>query len=802
MSVSITSRNLVFEPVNESMILRASTYKGFEQSFFSEALSYSAEAKAEIRVCSKQLYKTIAEATSEEVVNEGFSEFGKKVKDIIGKFIDFLKKLFARFITLLNKIVQSDKYIKKNKELFSKFTDKDSFTVERYNYTYLDNPSYPNTSTLTDFDTELQALTANFNDIVAGSNVDLQLDKFYDTFRFTVLHPEDAAPKGTISQDRYAKALNDLFRDGGVKRSVRVDSTLVTYAYTRFADHERTVKSIKTVKQDLEDQYNKIKHSMEGVLSVDTDKATLNNATEYQLGANKNKFQTASKQYVDKITQMTQIHAMAFSAKLDAVAECFKADKELLYKALNKIQGFKHESVSELGCDDGEDDPYKDLVGESVRLKAGSMFGQLTPLIEYSDFLLSESAAQNEMIRYINHEILAGTGTRISSYTEAGNVGAKIKNTINRIVTLISQVFAKFVEFMNKVFKNDQKYLERYKTIILQKKLAQAEIKMNDYVGNGAFKFLQLQIVQYMDNSTQKEVKYADEYYKLMNIQVHQNEDKTLKEYVMEKFVGEAVDIDTAKINMTDVYNYIYSFDKLKDSIAKDLKTLDNESNKINGILNKHSVDVDAAEKAKADEAAAAKGTKDQGGETSAEESFTFESTMRRYFSEEFSAKSPGSDSNAKVSSSTATTPNQDKAIGNNANSTTETKDQAKARVGAMADKINGVEDSETLSTLEEGVRDYYSATRDFLVCKMEVAKMIYNDYFKLIRWHVRNNVGQGENDTDKSTTKGTDYSKDQPHGQAGDKADADKETGGDGKDDRNFIQKIGDGAKAILNGG
>ena len=44
---------------------------------------------------------------------------------------------------------------------------------------------------------------------------------------------------------------------------------------------------------------------------------------------------------VTQVQQMSSIHTMAFSAKLQAAKDCFVQNKSMLYKALSKIKGHK-----------------------------------------------------------------------------------------------------------------------------------------------------------------------------------------------------------------------------------------------------------------------------------------------------------------------------------------------------------------------------------------------------------------------------------------------------------------------------
>ena len=67
-----------------------------EESFFVTTLDYISETKNEMREYTKDLYRTITEAQTEEVLNESFSDFFIKIKEIIDKFLKFIKNLFDK----------------------------------------------------------------------------------------------------------------------------------------------------------------------------------------------------------------------------------------------------------------------------------------------------------------------------------------------------------------------------------------------------------------------------------------------------------------------------------------------------------------------------------------------------------------------------------------------------------------------------------------------------------------------------------------------------------------------------------
>ena len=54
-----------------------------------------------------------------------------------------------------------------------------------------------------------------------------------------------------------------------------------------------------------------------------------------------NKIDMYMKAKVNQVQQMSNIHTMAFTAKIQAAKDCFVQDKKILYKALAKIKGHK-----------------------------------------------------------------------------------------------------------------------------------------------------------------------------------------------------------------------------------------------------------------------------------------------------------------------------------------------------------------------------------------------------------------------------------------------------------------------------
>ena len=107
-----------------------------EECYFESAIKFIIETNKEFTNSKITLYNKILENSSTTVIHESFSDFFVKVKEIIDKFLKFLKSLFQRFLTQLARIIGSDKYLEKHKKDFDKFKDGDKFKLDGFKYTF------------------------------------------------------------------------------------------------------------------------------------------------------------------------------------------------------------------------------------------------------------------------------------------------------------------------------------------------------------------------------------------------------------------------------------------------------------------------------------------------------------------------------------------------------------------------------------------------------------------------------------------------------------------------------------------
>ena len=107
-------------------------------------------------------------------------------------------------------------------------------------------------------------------------------------------------------------------------------------------DYEQVKKQVKDITRrngdlNLSAFIDRLPQEMQG--NIKKSKDSTDNQQGFSMSADlMYKLDLYTKAKVDQITEFSNIHTLAFSAKLDALKESYKQDRALLYTALLKIQ--------------------------------------------------------------------------------------------------------------------------------------------------------------------------------------------------------------------------------------------------------------------------------------------------------------------------------------------------------------------------------------------------------------------------------------------------------------------------------
>lgn len=379
-----------------------------EYSFVQEGYDAILEMNAMYCNAEKEFYTRILGSYGDDkIINEGFSNFFDSIKKIIKKFIEWIKKVFKEFAAKLAALVGSEKYIKKHKDLFNKFSSEDEFEYDGYKFTHVTEDDYPKsgavevfassssgvatvlnfntdyfkTSTgdyydsakltgagFDNYDTWKDADDASKSDVrkAATDKINAELDKartnvndnasdFRDKFRAYVIGKENE----TIDSSDFSDELFELFRDGeSSTSSITIDYNFVQDAYRRFDKYKEVTKAIEKKKNDMIKDYEDLEKHLDKMIKynesshkIDYSDSASRSYTSSMLSlvrsnspsnviydkSTADKMQNLLKAYSTRVNDMCQIHTQAFSAKLEACKDCFKQDKTILNKAIQKI---------------------------------------------------------------------------------------------------------------------------------------------------------------------------------------------------------------------------------------------------------------------------------------------------------------------------------------------------------------------------------------------------------------------------------------------------------------------------------
>lgn len=321
-----------------------------EHSFIQDGYNAILEMNAMYCNAEKEFYTRILGSYGDNnIINEGFSDFFDSIKKIIKKFIEWIKKIFKEFIAKLAALVGSEKYIKKHKDLFNKFSSEDEFEFQGYKFTNVHDNDIPKSGAVEIFDSSNDFNKA-FSDAKWYNGLDFNSaaffgdasyyntsasDKTYKTHS-DFLTWEDLEDKDTTIKDarreatnkinkaldtridaikdnasdfrekfrayvlgksgnesydstEFNEALFEIFRDGeSDTESITIDYNFVQDAYRRFDKYKDVTKAIEKKKNEMIKDYEDLEKHL--------DKFIKYNKTEHKID-----YDSGGRSYTSKI---------------------------------------------------------------------------------------------------------------------------------------------------------------------------------------------------------------------------------------------------------------------------------------------------------------------------------------------------------------------------------------------------------------------------------------------------------------------------------------------------------------------
>ena len=336
----------------EDPLINVDTLSNFdlEESYFSQAISFISECNTEYTKIKQKLYTAIAESTTETAVLEGYSEYFVKAKAIIDKFLKFMKIMMDKHISATVNIIQSDKSLLSHKKDFDKF--KGTFEINGFNYTF--SETVPNANAAYEY------MNSLFDKLNANARNELTMGAVENALRSISLEDDFAKFRGLVIGKHYpirgvdfSSELFKVYRNGkSDTETIIATESYVKMVRDRYFDIGATKETAKRSYIQIRDAYAKLEKELEHIIDANGNlniraflgvlpenkniKSVVNTAiTGISMSAEfMSKLDVYIKAKIAQIEGYSNIHILAYAAKLDALKECTIQDRNTLYQAL------------------------------------------------------------------------------------------------------------------------------------------------------------------------------------------------------------------------------------------------------------------------------------------------------------------------------------------------------------------------------------------------------------------------------------------------------------------------------------
>lgn len=437
-----------------------------ECNYYESSLDFLLECQEELLSCRRDFYKTVLESNENQyVINEAFNDVLQRIKEIIKKILAYIESIIKRFITSLNKFVSSDKYIIKMKKEISKFPSNGSFTINGYNYTLDDNIPIVDIVglDLTEVKSALEEIEKDNSDIgvkLAKLEVilsELTSDRKMDEIRSHILNTSY-----NISDNSFANEVFAIYRDGkSSEQSIDIRKADVNRAMDDYEGYKDKIKKVNTLKSDISSKYKSLESQIDYIVKTNIKESIeKSNADPETKSVLTNRLSNLVTSQAQSISKIANYHVQAIAAKLDAYNALVIQDRNILYTALNMVN--------------------KDI--NNSRIMENTEDYNYTRDNIYKSYLIESFYMNKEQQRFVE-ECLALSESNIPELkTIHEDLKMDVKGKFEKLKAMLKEIFQKFLMKMNKFFTNDKTFLEKYKDVILTKKVEEYALNnMPDY---------------------------------------------------------------------------------------------------------------------------------------------------------------------------------------------------------------------------------------------------------------------------------------------------------------------------------
>lgn len=332
-------------------------------SFVQEGYNFIINTRKEYMIAEQIFYTNILDSYgNNEIITESYKNLSNKVKDVIKKFIEWVKQIFNKFVLKLKAFYNNSDIKRKIDAKTIKKIEKEGFKPFKFNgYEFTLNNINTDTNDLQldnlgqnikDFEYKANQLLANQNSeqtIETLAKVKKLYEEIYHhtleikTENIDIIRGKIINLNKKITSSEYANILFSYFRNNEIEpKDIIINKQRFLKSYNNLTDSENIIKQIKNTSKSIEEMYKNLLNRNDNELNLTINKQlNLNNQIQTQNDSytkqmsksifDINQYKMSILQaYNTIITEISNIHAQAFTALLQAAKDCVLQDQKIV----------------------------------------------------------------------------------------------------------------------------------------------------------------------------------------------------------------------------------------------------------------------------------------------------------------------------------------------------------------------------------------------------------------------------------------------------------------------------------------
>lgn len=332
-------------------------------SFVQEGYNFIINTRKEYMIAEQIFYTNILNSYgNNEIITESYKNLSNKVKDVIKKFIEWVKQIFNKFVLKLKAFYNNSDIKRKIDTKTIKKIEKEGFKPFKFNgYEFTLNNINTDTNDLQldnlgqnikDFEYKANQLLANQNSEQTIETLAKVKKLYEETYNHTleiktenidIIRGKIINLNKKITSSEYANILFSYFRNNEIEpKDIIIDKQRFLKSYNNLTDSENIIKQIKNTSKNIEEMYknllnrndNELNLTINKQLNLNSQIQTQNDSYTKQMSKSIfdiNQYKMSILQaYNTIITEISNIHAQAFTALLQAAKDCVLQDQKIV----------------------------------------------------------------------------------------------------------------------------------------------------------------------------------------------------------------------------------------------------------------------------------------------------------------------------------------------------------------------------------------------------------------------------------------------------------------------------------------